>query len=352
VSLLFTDLSSGIPDERERVVASPPAVPLWSENLVFALYDPSRDIGFWLHLGTVPGDWTMWEDRVYAYLPHDEGVLSMWAYHRTPPERRPAGSNLAFECIEPWRRWRLTFDGFALPTSDDEMAEGLARQGRLQRLGLDLEIECATPAWDYQGPVDARSTDDMSDQSWAKEHYEQLYRARGRVRLESGELEVDACGWRDHSRGPRGGDGAPWGGHVIMGCLYRDSGRAWGLARFWTPDGEITLARGYVVDDDGALQDAEVLDAPRLRRLVLRDEELPVRLRWPRGELDVTYTTRRSLWLSMQKELALGTDLEGPGLMYALNHGSCHWDGEVGEVYSERSDMLNAFPDVLRATAG
>jgi len=44
-------------------------------------------------------------------LPDDEGVLSMWAYHRTDPARRPAGANLRFECLEPFRRWHVTFAG-------------------------------------------------------------------------------------------------------------------------------------------------------------------------------------------------------------------------------------------------
>ena len=33
------DLSSGLPLEKERSVSSPPTVPLWSENFLFALYD-------------------------------------------------------------------------------------------------------------------------------------------------------------------------------------------------------------------------------------------------------------------------------------------------------------------------
>jgi hypothetical protein len=77
-------------------------------------------------------------------------------------------------------------------------------------------------------------------------------------------------------------------------------------------------------------------------------EELPIGLRWSGGTLETTIRTRRSLWLSMMKGLAVGRDLDGPGLMYVLNHGTAEWDGEIGINYIERSDMLNAFPEKLR----
>jgi hypothetical protein len=68
-----------------------PDTPKWSENLLFTLDDPANGIALWLHLGTVPGKWTMWEDRVLVMLPGDEGCLSLRGYRHTAPERRPAG---------------------------------------------------------------------------------------------------------------------------------------------------------------------------------------------------------------------------------------------------------------------
>jgi hypothetical protein len=343
------DLSGGLPPEREEICRTLPDVPFWSENLLFAIYDPTSDVGLWLHLGTVPNDWTMWHEMNYALLPGDEGVLSMWSYHRTGPERRPAGAGTEFCCIEPFRRWHVSFDGFGLHTSNESMQAGLARVGPNRRFVVDLEIESVTPAWDAH-TASTRSTGrgSMHDQSWAKEHYEQLYRARGMLVFGSDQIPFDGYGWRDHSQGPRGGSGgAPWGGHIITGTMY-DSGRGWGLSRYWTPDGTISLEGGWVAGADGVLRHAEVTEAPRLRELVMRGEELPIGLRWPGGELRTSIVTQRSLWLSMMKGLPVGRDLDGPGLMYVLNHGTSLWGGESGVVYIERSDMLNAFPETLR----
>ena len=66
---MSVDMSSGLPDERDFIVAECPDVPMWSENLLFAVWDPDADVAMWLHLGTVPGKWTMWEDRVLVMLP-------------------------------------------------------------------------------------------------------------------------------------------------------------------------------------------------------------------------------------------------------------------------------------------
>jgi hypothetical protein len=349
IDLAGRDLSGGLPAEREGIRSTEPDVPFWSENMLFALYDPTSDVGLWLHLGTVPNDWSLWHEMNYAFLPGDEGVLSMWSYHRTAAERRPGGAGLEFRCIEPFRRWHLSFDGYGLHTANAAMEDGLARVGQNRRFTVELDVEYVTPAWDMHTAAEAATgRGSMHDQGWAREHYEQLYRARGPVVLGDAEVAFDGYGWRDHSQGPRGGGGgAPWGGHVITGTLY-DSGRGWGLSRYWSPDGTITLEGGYVVEEDGRLQHARVTEAPRLRSLVLSGEELPIGLAWPGGSLETSIVTRRSLWLSMMKGLAVGKDLDGPGLMYVLNHGTSEWDGEVGVNYIERSDMLNAFADPLR----
>src|SRR5579863_7744522 len=170
------DLSSGLPAAREEIRATEPDVPFWSENLLFAIYDPTSDVGLWLHLGTVPNDWSMWQEMNYAFLPGDEGVLSMWSYHRTAPDRRPGGAGLEFRCLEPFRRWHVTFDGYGMHTSSAAMQEGLAKIGTNRRFVIDLAIESITPAWDMHTAAEADTgAGSMHDQGWAKEHYEQLY---------------------------------------------------------------------------------------------------------------------------------------------------------------------------------
>ena len=334
------DLSAGLASDRESVLSQPPDIEFWAENLLFALHDPAADIGMWLHLGTVPTDWPTWEDRVLISLPEDEGVLTMWAYHRTDPARRPAGANLSFECVEPFRRWRVAFDGFCLRTPYEQMRTSLVRDGEKVACSVELDIECAIPVWDaHAAAEDETGQGSMTGQGWATEHYEQLYRATGTVRLPDREVAFNGTGWRDHSRGPRGGGtGAPWGGHVILGCLF-GSGRAFGLSRYWTPDGEISLEGGYVVLD-GRRHQARVIDVPRLNELVRSGEQVPIGLEWAGGSLSLTATTTTSMWLTMGPGLPYGVTPGWPGPTYVLNFGDCEWDGETASIYLERSDPI------------
>ena len=325
----------GLPAEAESVLEESPSEPFWCENLLFALYDPGHDIGFWLHLGTVPTAWTMSGERVLVMLPSGEGFLSMWAFHRTVPERRPAAANLEFQCVEPFRRWHLAFDGFAVHTTEEQMSAGTAPPGERRRLIVDLDVECVGAVWDAAVAASgSRGAGRMGSQGWAEEHYEQLFRASGRVVIGPDELDFDGTGWRDHSRGPRGaGTGAAWGGHVIMGGLF-PSDRGFILSRYWTPAGLITLEGGGVVDGGGRLHYARVESAPRLAGCVVAGESLPGGLSWTGSRADLECLTRRSLWTPMRKKYAAAVDMTGTGLNYAINFSSCAWAGEEGWVVS------------------
>src|SRR5271154_7033796 len=96
-----TDFSNGLSADKEKIVLTAPTEPFWSENLLFCPYDSKSDVAGWLHLGTAPTDWYLWEDRVYVVLPGDEGVLTMWGYYPTANENKPGGPNLSFKCVEP-----------------------------------------------------------------------------------------------------------------------------------------------------------------------------------------------------------------------------------------------------------
>jgi hypothetical protein len=125
-----------------------------------------------------------------------------------------------------------------------------------------------------------------------------------------------------------------------MGALYPGSGRAWGLSRYFDKSGVLTLEGGYVVND-GVLELARVVDAPRLTHLQLRDEVMPIHLRWSGGDLRLEARSVQSMWLTMFRSLLPGVDLAGEGTIYGLNFAECVWDGEASYLYMERSDMLN-----------
>ncbi|WP_407688189.1 6-phosphofructokinase [Mycobacterium sp. HUMS_1102779] len=327
------DLSSGLPADREQTVRACPEVPGWTENLLFTSYDPVNDIGMWLHLGTVADMWEMWEDRVLIALPEDQGVLSMWAYHRTVPDHQPAGSNLAFRCERPFTKWRITFDGFCVKSSYQAMRTGLLTDGPKAHVQLDLKVQGLTPVWDAESGPAIASGAGMAEQSWAREHYEQLTRVTGEVRIDGEPIRFGGGGWRDHSRGPRGADTlTDWGGHVIVGGVM-PSGRAFGLCRYWARDGRITLEGAYVVED-GALRHVQVDEIPSPAELSRDGEQFTVAFD---GGAPLTATVRSSLWLSMADGLPYGV-LE-PARAYTVSWAEVTWGDETGHVYIERSNL-------------
>jgi hypothetical protein len=339
------DLGSGLEPAKEYVLAQEPDVPHWAENLLFAMYDPTNDVGLWLHLGTIPNRWHLWEDRVLITLPGDAGVLTSRSYHQTPPERRPGAGNLYFECLEPFRRWRVSAEALGIRTSYDEMQTQLVRDGPKDHFQIELDITCRTPVWDLHAAAQqSTGRGSMRDQSWASEHYEQLYTAVGHVSLPTGDIAFEGTGWRDHSRGPRGGGtGAPWGGHVIMGAYFPGSDRGIGLCRYYAPGGGVTLEGAYV-SQRGVMHHAEVVDATRLDELRKDGEVLRFAARSDLGDVELEAQTTTSLWTMLKRSTHYyGIDPTGRlGSVYVLNFAELDWDGEPGHLYVERS---NAPPD-------
>ena len=324
-------LSSGLHPDSERTLRECPDVPAWTENLLFTPYDPVRDIGMWLHLGTVADMWEMWEDRVLVALPEDQGVLSMWAYHRTVPQRQPGGANLEFRCEEPFRTWRITFDGFCVRSTYEQMRTGYLCDGVKVHVCMDLVVEGVTPVWDA-----GTAGSGMAEQSWAREHYEQLTRVTGRLVVDGVAVDFDGSGWRDHSRGPRGGDALKdWGGHVITGAVM-PSGRAFGLCRYWARDGRITLEGGYVVDD-GVLRPVRITSAPPTAALVRDGETFSFSLD---GTPEITATVRTSLWMTMAGDLPYG--VVDPVKAYTVSWAEVQWAGETGYAYLERTAVAGS----------
>jgi hypothetical protein len=323
--------SSGLSPDSERTLQACPDIPAWTENLLFTPYDPVNDIGMWLHLGTVADRWEMWEDRVLIALPEDQGVLTMWAYHRTVAGRQPAGANLAFACEEPFRKWRITFDGFCLRSSYEQMRTGLLADGDKSHVRLHLEVECVTPVWDA-----ATAGAGMAEQSWAREHYEQLTRVTGEVAVDGTAIDFNGVGWRDHSRGPRGADTLKdWGGHVIIGGVL-PSGRAFGMCRYWARDGHTTLEGAYVVED-GAVRQVGITSAPSPAVLARDGETFSFALE---GGYEITGAVRSSMWISMADGLPYG--IVDPVRAYTVSWAEVRLRGETGHVYLERSAMTES----------
>ncbi|MCW2830118.1 MAG: hypothetical protein JWP31_810, partial [Aeromicrobium sp.] len=232
---------------RERTLAEPPeGMTRYAENFMFASYDPASQIGLWLHLGTWPDDFRLWEDLVLLSLPGGEDVLTTTGYRHTPVGERPAGSMLSFTCLEPFTHWRVDFDGLATRSTQSQLSAGLARDGLREQLQIRLDLECVTPVWD--GSRSTRGQGSMEEQVWASDHYQQLLQVTGEVVHNGTTYPVHTTGVRDHSRGQRGHAMEQWGGQTLNHLLFT-SGRAVGVQRMLAPTGEPMLDMSYTLND-------------------------------------------------------------------------------------------------------
>jgi hypothetical protein len=300
----------------------------------------------WLHLGTCPDDSGIWEDQVLIALPGDQGLLWMYSYHRTPPQLRPAGGSFSFQIIEPFRRGRLHFDGVGVRSPYAEMLTGRVRDGRKELFAFDIEIEAVAPVWDnHASSADKSGKDrgDMKAQVWASEHYQQLYRARGTLKLEGKTLDIDTTGVRDHSRGQRGHASNKFGGHNLWTAAF-PSGNAFGMQRMWLPDGTRTLNVAFVYID-GEFHHADVLDQPAyLNALTLKDDELSLVLGSPLGEHHLRGRTLKTILASLNHPwgYSFGADPNPERGIFAPSFSRWEWNGEVSYGLTERSGIPGA----------
>lgn len=179
---------------------------------------------------------------------------------------------LAFHCVEPFRRWTMKFDGTAVQTSTAALIEG-DMDGPLVDIAIEVDAIMAVPPW-ISAPTD--HTEDGSTP-----RFEQLYRMTGLLRVGTEEHRISGTGLRIRRRSVR--RLAAFRGHCWQSALF-PSGRAFGSRKYPPhPDGSPNYNNAFIFDGDGELVPAKVVDAPWLRKLQARDEDVPVVLESARG---------------------------------------------------------------------
>lgn len=338
----FSAALNGLDPAREYALSEPSLQYRYAENFMLSAYDAVADIGLWLHLGTCPDDFGLWEDQVFISLPGNEGLLWMSSYHRTPSERRPAGGSLSFECIEPFRKWRVTFDGVGIYSSNQEMLAGRLRDGVKRILKFQFDVSCVAPVWDtHQTAIAQRGRGSMEDQTWASQHYQQLLVCQGDIDIAGSHVQFNGSGVRDHSRGQRGHAMNHYGGHNLFTAVF-PSGRAFGLMTMWAPDASVNLAVAYVVDQ-GILYHADIISsAVKIEDAHLGGDEFEICLVSELGEHILSGQIIRSVFATALDDwgMAFGADVGDQRLILAPGFARWTWNGEEAYGLAERSNRI------------
>lgn len=228
---------------------------------------------------------------------------SVRAPTRSPigPDGKPSvlgAGGLAFRCIEPFRRWVVSYDGEAYDGAVQEQirsefavyADGNRDKGldgrRRAPVSFEVELEMVTPAWvaDYrQEKLAGMSEQERIDAGlmgfgWRIEH---LFRGRGVLKLDGEARDFKAMGSRIHRQSVR-----PMGefrGHCWQSAVFPD-GRAFGYIAYPPRADGSTYNEGYVYQD-GKMYRARATKIPFLRNIMPSGDDVSLELE---SELGVT----------------------------------------------------------------
>jgi hypothetical protein len=244
----------------------------------------------------------------------------------------------AFECIEPYRRWRVRYEGNPIDTTSADMIAGTVDRERRTPLRYEVELTMVTPAWvqDNTPEALARMTErERTDAGLMGFGYrmEHLFRASGTLWIDGRERPFQAVGNRIHRQSVRPLDA--FRGHCWQAAVFPD-GRAFGYIAYPPAEDGSTYNEGYIWQD-GKWHAAKATRIPWLRDLVPAGQDNSL-------ELESELGTTRIEGVGCLNTFKVGSEGELAG--FALNQGGTRytWDGQTAYGMIERSTWLNALP--------
>lgn len=336
------DLSSGLAPAKDHVFAVCPADPEMRESVSLWFIEENGAFGF--PRTGIEAEAKCWDDRMFQFnMAFADGRVLIGPGRGPAPLPFDAAGQptiigagpLVFQCVEPFKRWAARFDGDAADGNVADQIAGSLDPSRRSPVKFEIEMVMATPAW-----VQENTTLDLSKLSPAERadaesmgigyRFEHLFRATGTYEVDGISRPFRGTGLRIHrqSARPLGG----FRGHCWQSCLF-PSGRAFGYIAYPPrDDGSVTYNEGYIYQD-GRMIAARVVDAPWLRRIVPRGDNVSLTLESEIGLTRITGETVLSTFRIGNPDIG-GLNLQQAGVRYS-------WDGETAYGMIERSDQAS-----------
>ena len=332
-----TDLTGGLGVEREHVFAERPDEPEMRDAVNMWVVDDRGQLGLpRFAVEALASEWHSHDVRGNVGFP-DGRMLRFRTSGPPMPTAGPDGAPtvfgagpLVFRCEEPFRRWTASFDGTAVQTSTSALIDDDSGEGPTVDLAFEVEATMAVPPW-IQGSLltDAAAVLAGSEgKLMGGDRYEQLFRARGTLRVGDEEQTFTGTGLRIRRQGVR--DITEFWGHAWQSALF-PSGRAFGYIAYPPrDDGRPTYNEGYLFEGDGELIPARVVQAPWLSELRPNGEDVSVVLESERGTVSIEGRTILSNIELGLPDIPQFPVLQQAGVRYV-------WDGEETYGMLERS---------------
>lgn len=334
------DLTGGLPLSRENVFAERPDNSDMRDAVNMWVSDDKGVVGLpRFAVEAVASKWDRHDISVNIAWP-DGRVLS---FRGDGESHSPIGANdqphvlgsgpLKFECIEPFKRWDVSFKGTAaVMTTVGQRNGDLPGQGPLEEVEFHLQTTMAVPPW-IQGTLDTTAgallKSDIEGGMMGGDRYEQLFRVKGRLKVGSEVQEFTGSGLRIRRQGVR--DIQEFWGHCWQSALF-PSGKAFGYIAYPPrDDGKPTYNEGYIFTGDGELIPARVIKAPWLRTLTANGDDVSLQLETAQGIVNIEGETFVSTFAMGRPEMPPDFPvLQQAGVRY-------RWDGEETYGMMERS---------------
>ena len=290
-------MTGGLAPDLDNMLPGQPDDPEMRESASIWLFEENG--AFALPRNGIEAQGAVWDNHRFDcnFAFPDGRVLreSMRAETRpsTGPDGRPnilGVGPLAFTCMEPFRKWRVAYDGAAYDGTVRQQIDGsfgiYADAGPYDHprvpVAYDIELTMAAPAWvqDYRADrLGSMTEQERTDAGLMGYGYriEQLFRGEGTLRLDGATRPFKAVGSRIHRQSVR--PMAAFRGHCWQSALFPD-GRAFGYIAYPLRDGETEDQRhniGYVVQD-GRMYPAKARNIPFLHTIMARGDDVSVEL--------------------------------------------------------------------------
>ena len=335
----MTDLTGNINPEREFVLAERPLETGMRDAVNVWLQADDGSFGMRLGVEALAEEWDaqdIWLDIAYA----DGRVISLRdraAPHpaldkRGRPAIRAAGP-LSFECVEPFRNWRVRFNGRAAEvTALDLIHEHWPDHPTQAEIQIDIEMTMAVPPW-APGSLSAAARAALQGEQgqFMSPRYEQLFNATGHLSVNGVQRSFGARGLRIRRQGAR--KFAGFSGHCWQSALF-PSGKAFGFNVYPPgPDGTPSFSEGYIFTGAGELLPARVVEVPWLQRLAVSGDDVSCTLETDRGRISirgVSFANTRS-----RAHSVLPADFP----IVQQSHVLYQWNNEITFGMLERSSL-------------
>ena len=328
MAISLDELRNGLAPAQDLVLPDKPEHPAMRESTSIWMFDEAGRFGF--PRLAIETEASSWDDRLFQanFAFADGRVLDGGGRGPAPPAIGPSGrpvvlgaGPLSFQCIEPFRRWMVSFNGPAVETSVDELIAGAKDPSRRIPVRLEADMTMVTPAWTWTGEGES-AEDEYIGLGCRFEHW---FCAEGVFHVDGQDHEFTATGLRIHGQSIRRLEG--FGGHCWQSALFPD-GRAFGYIA-WPPkpDGS-QFNIGYIYQD-GRMIPAKVAQAPWLRRVMSSGDDVSFELESELGRTRIEGSTTLSTFKLRMAEIG-GLTLQQGGVRYA-------WDGQSAIGMIERS---------------